>query len=175
MTHTALVRRRIAFLRQATGVTIVVRLGDPDVQQPKQKAPLNLMTLAETLWRFKNLMTLAETLWRSRFVRCTQQAAHEQSPLRKAQAGIQRHSLGVMHGNHIPKVCTTPVLSSVKNAQGGARLFHLCGGGGRTPSGAICRPALGPWCAPPQRQTSSAVAHRARLVGGSAASLPLQK
>jgi len=48
MTHTALVRRRIAFLRQASGVTIVVRLGDPDPQQPKQKARLNLMTLAGT-------------------------------------------------------------------------------------------------------------------------------
>jgi len=48
MTHTALVRRRIAFLRQASGVTIVVRLGDPHPQQPEQKAPLYLMTLAGT-------------------------------------------------------------------------------------------------------------------------------
>jgi len=52
MTHTALVGRQIAVLRQASGVTIVVRLGDPDPQQPKQKAPLNLMTLQETLRRF---------------------------------------------------------------------------------------------------------------------------
>ena len=49
MTHTALVGRRIAFLRQASGVTIVVRPGDPDPQQPKQKAPLNLMTLGPSL------------------------------------------------------------------------------------------------------------------------------
>ena len=49
MTHTALVRRRIAFLRQASGVTIAVRLGDPDPQQPEQKARLNLMTLTGTL------------------------------------------------------------------------------------------------------------------------------
>jgi len=48
MTHTALVGRRIAFLRQASGVTIVVRLGDPDPPQPEQKAPINLMTLRET-------------------------------------------------------------------------------------------------------------------------------
>ena len=49
MTHIALVGRRIAFLRQASGVTIVVRLGDPDPQQPKQKVRLNLMTLASPL------------------------------------------------------------------------------------------------------------------------------
>ena len=49
MTHTALVRRRIAFLRQASCVTIAVRLGDPDPQQPEQKARLNLMTLTGTL------------------------------------------------------------------------------------------------------------------------------
>jgi len=48
MTHIALVGRRIAFLRQASGVTIVVRLGDPDPPQPEQKAPINLMTLRET-------------------------------------------------------------------------------------------------------------------------------
>ena len=53
MTHTALQRRRIAFLRLASGVTIAVRLGDHRSQQPKQKAPLNLMTLAEPLRRFK--------------------------------------------------------------------------------------------------------------------------
>ena len=46
MTHTALVGRRIAFLRQASGVTIMVRPGDPDPQQPKQKAPLNLYHFA---------------------------------------------------------------------------------------------------------------------------------
>ena len=49
MTHTALVTRRIAFLRQASGVTIAVRLGDHDPQQPKQKARRNLMTLAAIL------------------------------------------------------------------------------------------------------------------------------
>ena len=53
MTHTALVGRRIACLLQAYGVTIAVRLGDPGPQQPKQKAPLILMTLAGTLLRFR--------------------------------------------------------------------------------------------------------------------------
>jgi len=41
MTHTALVRRRIAFLRQASGVTIVVRLGDRGTQQPKLSGLFN--------------------------------------------------------------------------------------------------------------------------------------
>jgi hypothetical protein len=53
MTHTALVGRRIACLRQASGATIAARLGDPDPQQPKEKAPLILMTLAGTLLGFR--------------------------------------------------------------------------------------------------------------------------
>jgi len=41
MTHTAWVIRRIAFLRQASGVTIVVRLRDRNTQQPKLSGPYN--------------------------------------------------------------------------------------------------------------------------------------
>jgi len=41
MTHTAWVRRWIAFLRQASGVTIVVRLGDGNTQQPNLSGPYN--------------------------------------------------------------------------------------------------------------------------------------
>ena len=48
MTRTAWVGRRIAFLRQASGVTITVRPGDLDPRRPNQNGPLDLMTLLAT-------------------------------------------------------------------------------------------------------------------------------
>jgi len=48
MTRTAWVGRRIAFLRQDFGVTIMVRLGELDPWRPRQNGPLDLMTLLAT-------------------------------------------------------------------------------------------------------------------------------
>ena len=48
MTRTAWVGRQIAFLRQASGVTITVRRGEFDPRRPRQNGPLDLMTLLAT-------------------------------------------------------------------------------------------------------------------------------
>jgi len=48
MTRTAWVGRQIAFLRQAFGVTIMVRRGELDPRRPRQNGPLDLMTLLAT-------------------------------------------------------------------------------------------------------------------------------